>query len=307
LKRTSSTAGGLAFSDGDRQPGFVVGDEPEPVAAWRAASARSSSRRKPQDPAMATARSAVELAEVRSPAKSRAVARPTSARASTNGTYLSCVESFVPAFAMAVGVFVVSVLVLRKVTPASFVRLSGRLPSRPATVFSRDDVRRQADRVLSRLAHELSVTNPAEVDSDLYERAGLARSAAERVLDSARLTDVIGALTLARSGLDDLRVATGRSQARYQPCFFNPLHEQAVKVIDFVIDAGTVSVPSCRRCHGDIRSGVRELDVVPSDTRPGGPYFLGDDMWAVTGYGALVEDLPMALFRYEQARRETTS
>jgi hypothetical protein len=67
-----------------------------------------------------------------------------------------------------------------------------------------------------------------------------------------------------------------------------------------------VSVPSCRRCQGDIRKGVRELDAVPSDTRPGQPYFLGDDKWAVTGYGALVEDLPMALFRHEQARRETT-
>ncbi|WP_165368124.1 hypothetical protein [Phytoactinopolyspora endophytica] len=51
---------------------------------------------------------------------------------------------------------------------------------------------------------------------------------------------------------------------------------------------------------------MQDLDAVPSDTRPGEPYFLGDDKWAVTGYGALVEDLPTALFRYEQARRATT-
>jgi hypothetical protein len=217
------------------------------------------------------------------------------------------VESFIPALAMAVVVFVLSVLVLRNVTAASLVRLSDRLPSRSPTVFDADDVRRQANQVLNRLAHELSATNPAEVDGDLYERAGLARSEAERVLDSSRLTDVIGALALARSGLDDLRAAAGRSGARYQPCFFNPLHDQATQEIDFTLDAGTVSVPSCRRCQGDIRKGVRELDAVPSDTRPGQPYFLGDDQWAVTGYGALVEDLPMALFRYEQARRETAS
>ncbi len=217
------------------------------------------------------------------------------------------VESLVAALTMAVVVFVFSVLVLRKVLPASFVRLTDRLPSRPATVFSLDEVRLQATQVLNRLADELSVADPAEVDGDLYERAGLARSAAERVLDSSRLTDVIGALALARSGLDDLRVATGRSQNRYQPCFFNPLHDQAAKDVDFTIDAGTVTVPACRHCGNDIRRGAQKLDAVPSDTSPGAPYFLGDDQWAVTGYGALVEDLPMALFRYEQARRETAS
>ncbi|GAB3415070.1 hypothetical protein [Flindersiella endophytica] len=215
-------------------------------------------------------------------------------------------QSYVPALVMAVVVFAVSALVLRKVTPASFVRLSGRMPSRPATVFTEADLRQRANDLLNRLAHELSETNPAEVDRDLYERAGLARSEAERALDSSRLTDVVGAITLARSGLDDLRVAAGRSHTRYQPCFFNPLHDQATKRVDFTLDAGAVSVPACRRCDGDIRRGVRELDVVPSDTRPGGPYFRGDDQWAVTGYGALVEDLPTALFRYEQARRETT-
>lgn len=206
---------------------------------------------------------------------------------------------------MAVVVFVLAAIVLRKVTPASIVRLSARLPSRKPTVFSPDDVREQATRLLNRLADELSATNPAEVDGDLYERAGLARSEAERVLDSPRLTDVIGALTLARTGLDDLRLAAGHSHTRYHPCFFNPLHDQATKQVDYAIGAGTVSVPVCRVCHDELRRGVRDLDAVPSDTRSGEPYFLGDDQWAVTGYGALVEDLPMALFRYEQAGRET--
>ncbi|GAA1614483.1 hypothetical protein GCM10009789_80770 [Kribbella sancticallisti] len=216
-------------------------------------------------------------------------------------------ESFVPALAMAVVVFVISVVVLRKVMPASLVRLYDRLPSRRRTVFTADDIRRRATDVLNRLADELSGTNPGDVDGDLYERAGLARSEGERALDSSRLTDLIGALALARSGLDDLRVAAGRSHVRYAPCFFNPLHDQATKEIAYPIGAGTVSVPACRHCHGDIRRGVRDLDAVPSDTRPGEPYFLGDDKWAVTGYGALVDDLPTALFRYEQARRETTS
>ncbi len=214
-------------------------------------------------------------------------------------------ESFVPALVMALVVFVLSILVLRQVTtPASLVRLADRLPSRPRTAFSPDEVRRQATGVLNRLADELSRTNPAEVDRDLYERAGLARSEAERVLDSERLTDVLGALALARTGLDDLRVAAGRSQVRYRPCFFNPLHDQATGQVGYVIGSGTVSAPVCRRCQSEIRRGGHDLDAVPSDTRPGEPYFLGDDEWAVTGYGALVEDLPTALFRYERARRE---
>ncbi|WP_026876868.1 hypothetical protein [Jiangella gansuensis] len=216
-------------------------------------------------------------------------------------------ESSVPALVVALVVFVLSMLVLRKVTtPARVGKLAGRLPSRPRTVFSPDDVRRQATELLNRLADELSRTNPAEVDADLYERAGLARSEAERVLDSERLTDVVGALVLARTGLDDLRVAAGRSQIRYQPCFFNPMHDQATRQVAYTLGAGTVSVPVCRHCQADIRRGGHHLDAVPSDTSPGEPYFLGDDEWAVTGYGALVEDLPAALFRYERARREGT-
>ena len=212
-----------------------------------------------------------------------------------------------PALVTTLVVFVFSVLVLRKVTtPASLVGLADRLPSRPRTVFSLDEVRGQATDLLNRLADELSRANPAEVDGDLYERAGLARSEAERALDSERLTDVIGSLVLARTGLDDLLVAAGRSHVRYQTCFFNPVHEQAVGQVDYVIGAGSVSVPVCRRCRVDLRRGGRDLDVVPSDSRPGEAYFLGDDRWAVTGFGALVEDLPAALFRYEQARREST-
>ncbi|WP_046768155.1 hypothetical protein [Jiangella alkaliphila] len=188
-------------------------------------------------------------------------------------------ESFVPALVMALVVFVLSILVLRRVTtPASLVRLADRLPSRPRTAFSPDEVRRQATGVLNRLADELSRTNPAEVDRDLYERAG--------------------------TGLDDLRVGAGRSHVRYRPCFFNPLHDQATGQADYVIGSGTVSVPVCRRCQSEIRRGGHDLDAVPSDTRPGEPYFLGDDEWAVTGYGALVEDLPAALFRYQRALRE---
>ncbi len=180
---------------------------------------------------------------------------------------------------MALVVFVLSILVLRRVTtPASLVRLADRLPSRPRTAFSPDEVRRQATGVLNRLADELSRTNPAEVDRDLYERAG--------------------------TGLDDLRVGAGRSHVRYRPCFFNPLHDQATGQADYVIGSGTVSVPVCRRCQSEIRRGGHDLDAVPSDTRPGEPYFLGDDEWAVTGYGALVEDLPAALFRYQRALRE---
>jgi hypothetical protein len=199
---------------------------------------------------------------------------------------------------MAAVVFALSAFILHKALPKSFVRLADRLPSGPRTVFSADEVRRRATGLLNQLATELSAADPAKVDRDLYERAGLARSAAERVLDSARLTDVVGALALSRCGLDDLRIATGQSQTRYRLCFFNPLHDEAVKDVDFRLDSGQVSVPACRRCAADVRKGTKKLDAVPGDN--GKPYFLGDDQWAVTGYGALVEDLPTALFRYEQ-------
>jgi hypothetical protein len=204
-------------------------------------------------------------------------------------------------------VFALSALVLRKVVPVGFARLADRLPSGSATAFSVDEVRRQATQLLNRLATELSAADPERVDRDLYERAGLARTAAERALESEQLTDAVGALVLSRNGLDDLRIATGRAKTRYQSCFFNPLHDEAVKDIDFLLHAGTVSVPACRRCGDDLRKGAKQVDALPSDTSPGTPYFLDDDEWAVTGYGALVEDLPTALFRYEQARQEAAS
>jgi hypothetical protein len=200
---------------------------------------------------------------------------------------------------MAAVVFGLAALILHKSLPKSFAPLADRLPTGRPTVFSRDEVRAGATSLLNQLATELSAADPGAVDRDLYERAGLARSAAERYLDSEHLTDVVGALALSRSGLDDLRIATGRTTTRYRLCFFNPLHEQAVKEVDFRLDAGQVSVPACRRCAADVRKGVKKLDAVPG--AKGKPYYLGDDRWAVTGYGALVEDLPTALFRYERA------
>lgn len=214
-------------------------------------------------------------------------------------------ESLLPLLVVAAVVFGLSAFILHKALPKSFARLADRLPSGPATVFSVDEVRRRATGLLNQLATELSAADPAAVDRDLYERAALARSAAERALDSTQLTDVVGALALSRCGLDDLRIATGQSQTRYRLCFFNPLHDEAVQDVDFRLDAGTVSVPACRRCRADVRKGSKKLDAVPCAN--GKPYFLGDDAWAVTGYGALVEDLPTALFRYEQARQATAS
>lgn len=213
---------------------------------------------------------------------------------------LGTVQPLVASLTTAAVVFAISAFVLTKALPASFAGLADRLPSGPPTVFSVDEVRQQATSLLNRLASELSAANPAAVDRDLYERAGLARSAAERVLDSQRLTDVVGALALSRSGLDDLHLATGGTRTRYRLCFFNPLHNEAGKDVDFTLDAGKVSVPACRRCASDVRRG-KQVDAVPGPNRR--PYFLGNDEWAVTGFGALVEDLPTALFRYEQATR----
>ncbi|WP_350280908.1 hypothetical protein [Kribbella sp. HUAS MG21] len=208
-------------------------------------------------------------------------------------------ESVAASLTMAAIAFALSAFILHKALPKSFVRLADRLSSGPATVFSLDEVRARATHLLNQLAADLSAADPGAVDRDLYERAGLARSAAERFLDSERLTDVVGALALSRSGLDDLRIATGRSQTRYRLCFFNPLHDEAVNDVGFRLDSGQVSVPACRRCAADVRKGTKKLDAVTGDN--GKPYFLGDDVWAVTGYGALVEDLPTAIFRYEQS------
>jgi hypothetical protein len=210
----------------------------------------------------------------------------------------------VPSVVMGLLVLGVAVLFLRPLMARIGRAVVRVIPDRPPTRFTADEIRRQAGALLDDLAAALSRTDPVSVDPDAYESAGLARTQAEQALDASATTDLVGALVLARCGLDDLATATGGGLLRYQSCFFNPLHEPATAAVSYALGHGAVDVPACDRCRGDLDAGITELDALPGDD--GRPYFLGSDRWAVTGYGALVDDLPWALYRYERAVRDGT-
>ncbi len=147
-----------------------------------------------------------------------------------------------------------------------------------------EEVREDATRTLSTLARELAEQPPG----DEVEDAMGCRVAAESVLGSDDLLDVVGALVLARTGrrlLDD----PGRP---YRPCFLNPLHGTGTVEIDAPSESGaSVTVPVCRRCSRVAGSAQRYDPLLERSSGwlriAARPYYEGDTVWARTGFGAL--------------------
>lgn len=206
---------------------------------------------------------------------------------------------------------------LRSVTPApparpprSRAQAAGLRP--PASTDDRDRgtrddqsgadptaaVREDATRILDTLARELTEAG----SGPRVEAAIGCRVAAEQVLDSDDLLDVVGALVLARTGASLLR-----TEKPYRPCFINPLHGRGAVEIEITdaeadteadTDAGggrvaAMTVPACRRC-GSTRGRSQRLDPLfepARGLRSPRPYYEGDTLWARTGFGALDTDL----------------
>ncbi|MCD4525891.1 hypothetical protein [Nocardioides sp. cx-173] len=184
---------------------------------------------------------------------------------------------------------------LRAVTAAPPAPQRGRKP--PASTVEAaidrpgadlETVRRDATSTLDKLAAELTARpNGPGVDDALG-----CRVAAEQVLGSHDLLDVVGALVLARTG----RALLKDHDRPYRPCFVNPLHGRGYLEIDLPAGGGSVAVPVCRRCSEARSSSRRRPDALlePRSSwlpMPDRPYYEGDTVWARTGYGSLDPDL----------------
>lgn len=148
------------------------------------------------------------------------------------------------------------------------------------------EIRRQAEEHVTALAEQLAAATRTVTDSDLLDAAGLARDAAEPLLDSTQLEEVVGALALARTGAADVARACGQRKTDYRGCFFNPLHGTSTTTASWRFGEADVDVPVCRACATALRAGSP-----PQSLRVGSrPYYERDDVWARTGFGSLVDD-----------------
>jgi hypothetical protein len=150
-----------------------------------------------------------------------------------------------------------------------------------------ETVRAEADAELTALAEALPTMPPGTS----FEQAALAREAAEPLLRSGDVLDVVGAWVLARAGRREVAVAAGRARKPYGVCFFDPRHAQATQTAEWRYGDAEVEVPVCSTCRRAVAAGRSpEALVVP---HRGGlrPYYEGDTVWAHTGFGSLAGDL----------------
>lgn len=162
-----------------------------------------------------------------------------------------------------------------------------------------EQVREAAGTQLTALAESL----PAVPAGERLDRATLAREAAEPLVASDDLLDVIGALVLAEAGRREVALALGRARTAYRVCFFDPGHAGAGHEAAWRFGDTEVEVPVCRRCRQAITAGREPESLrVPHRGRLR-PYYELDSVWAETGFGSLTSDLADLATRVTGARR----
>lgn len=152
-------------------------------------------------------------------------------------------------------------------------------------------LRADASSHLTTLADALARGHSRDAEApDQIESALLARTVAETLLRSNDVADLIGAVVVARTGLRALeQLRTKRTLQAYRPCFFNPVHQPAYDKATWTLGHATVALPACSKCLTTMRAG-HEPEVLRLGRR-GRPYYERTDVWARTGFGALVDDL----------------
>jgi hypothetical protein len=124
----------------------------------------------------------------------------------------------------------------------------------------------------------------------LTDAATLARDAVEQLLDSTDPAELVGALTLARTGRRDAERELGSKSLPYRCCYLNPTHREGSREFAWHLGEAQVTIPVCPECRGKLHAG-REPDVLlVRRGRRVRPYYELDDVWARTGYGSLTDD-----------------
>lgn len=174
--------------------------------------------------------------------------------------------------------------------------LRNLVPQRTGRRVDLSRLRTHATSQVAALAEALAETDwDAVADRDAGDRAGLARDAAEPLLESDHLTDLVGAQVLALTGLRDLEIARGAADQLYRACFVDPRHGEATGQMRWRLGQGDAQVPVCGRCREADAKGTppqpmpreRHGELRRVDPRA---WFEVDDVWTRTGFGALTDE-----------------
>ena len=128
-------------------------------------------------------------------------------------------------------------------------------------------------------------------DRDVAARALTARDAAEPLLASGDVADLVGAQVLARVGAHDLERGRSGRGTPLATCFFDPRHSPATSTVGWRLGDGEVEVPCCRTCAREVSQGETPSYLRLRARRGTVPYWERDDVWARTGFGAVSDDL----------------
>lgn len=183
--------------------------------------------------------------------------------------------------------------------PGAATKPGGTQPARASAVPEIEQLREDAAAQLTALAESL----PAAPAGERLDRATLAREAAEPLLYSDDLLDVVGALVLARAGRREVSIAVGRARSPYRVCFFDPRHSTAGQQVRWRFGDADVEVPVCRPCRRDVEAGRTPETLQEPRRGRSRPYYEGDSVWAETGFGTLTSDLADLAARVTADRR----
>lgn len=151
----------------------------------------------------------------------------------------------------------------------------------------------------TQLSQAIAALDPARVrHPGLLESAMLAKEAADVWASASSQPDRLGALTLAERGLQDARRANRREPGPgWRPCFLDPRHGRASGHRQWVLQDAEVRVPLCGACARRMDRGEAPRPLLVRRGRGEAAYFTRDDVWARTGYGALIDDYAGAVLR----------
>ncbi len=198
---------------------------------------------------------------------------------------------WVIALAAAVAVLLGGLTLTKLATSAPMPHRRKRAADAPAAVVTSVD-----DAVLPRTRRRFEQLRAADLASPFATRAEEALTAAELAAATGDATDAVGAWVLAEIARRELERIERPNRSPWRPCVVDPRHGEAattVRLADSSIDA-----PACTAC------GTKQGTFLTVRTWRGERAYLDTtSVWARTGFGALVDDLPRQVIADRRAGR----